>query len=235
MQCKQTVRECDIQLAENMLNEFCDLFEKYYGLDSITMNIHLLRHLGDVVRNCGPLWCHSLFGFETNMGVLKKYYAGGRFLLEQITNKYILSKSIRENRMTVSDSCKVGVPVSNMEQFNDILIENGLKNIEKFAQVSNRKGIYKSLASKHTESIDHFFQMKDGQIGAAVLYAEKNEDIYVLIQKYTEINSSYHLTEVFPTENYSVYKFSFIQEKLLYLKFSTREIVTKEPNMYEHC
>lgn len=96
MLSKQRVRESDIVSAEKMLDTFCNQFEKFYGANVVTMNIHLLRHFGHVVRETGLLWCHSLFGFETNMGVLSKHYTGGINLLDQIAEKYIISKSIGE-------------------------------------------------------------------------------------------------------------------------------------------
>lgn len=36
------------------------------------MNIHLLRHYKESVENSGPLWSTSMFGFESNIGVLCK-------------------------------------------------------------------------------------------------------------------------------------------------------------------
>lgn len=90
-----------------MLIQFCDLYEQYYGLSAVTMNLHLLRHYAFAVRNTGPLWSSSLFGFETNMGVLKKYYSGGRFVLNQIAEKYVISKSVYKNNI-----------IDNQPQFN---------------------------------------------------------------------------------------------------------------------
>lgn len=97
MLCKEKVTNEDIDIAERMLTEFCDLFENYYGLSAITLNVHLLRHYGLIVRQSGPLWCHSLFGFESNMGVLAKFSSGGSNVLDQIGEKYIISKSIDAN------------------------------------------------------------------------------------------------------------------------------------------
>lgn len=61
-----------ISVAERMLIQFADEFETLYGIDSVTMNIHLLRHMSTAVRNLGPLWAQSAFGFEANNGVLVK-------------------------------------------------------------------------------------------------------------------------------------------------------------------
>lgn len=83
--------ENEIQFAEKLLEDFCNEFEELYGISAVTINVHLLRHYGDNVKKNGPLWCHSLFGFETNMGVLTKHSSGALNLLEQIAQKYIIS------------------------------------------------------------------------------------------------------------------------------------------------
>ena len=43
------------------------------GNDGCTMNIHLLRHIVDCVRNWGPLWGYSCFSFESMNGHLKTH------------------------------------------------------------------------------------------------------------------------------------------------------------------
>lgn len=232
MLCKSTVNENDIILAEELLNDFCDLFEKYYGLSAVTLNVHLLRHYGIVTRNNGPLWVHSLFGFESNMGVLKKYYCGGPHVLSQITEKYITSKSLRRGRNETSEY-NITHPLESNDSHNQLLIDHGLKNPVKFAQISTKKGIYKSLASKRTKSVDHFFEMKNQTIGAAVFFVKDSEEFFVVIQEYSKVKQNYHQTEVIQIDKYCVYPLHFIKEKILYLQFATIEVVTTEPNKYE--
>lgn len=81
----------------------------FYG-QSVTMNVHLLRHYGQIVRDCGPLWAYSLFAFETNMGILSRYSAGGANIIDQISGKYQLSvslpSSIEELPMENEISCE---------------------------------------------------------------------------------------------------------------------------------
>ena len=42
------------------------------GVRALTMNIHLLKHLTFHVKNWGPLWSYSCFGFESVNGDVKK-------------------------------------------------------------------------------------------------------------------------------------------------------------------
>lgn len=60
----------NICTAEIRLNEFVEKFEDFYGKHNVTMNIHLLKHIANSVRNLGPLWAQSAFSFETNNGVI---------------------------------------------------------------------------------------------------------------------------------------------------------------------
>lgn len=60
----------NLLLAETRLYQFADEYEVLYGQENVTMNLHLCRHVAESVRNLGPLWAQSAFGFETNNGVL---------------------------------------------------------------------------------------------------------------------------------------------------------------------
>lgn len=55
------------------------------------MNIHLLEHVVNGVRNYGPLWTHSAFHFEAYNAVLLNFISGTTDILHQISTKYILS------------------------------------------------------------------------------------------------------------------------------------------------
>ena len=46
----------------------------YIGERHMTINIHNLLHLPDVVRNLGPLWSNSCFPFEAANGELLKIF-----------------------------------------------------------------------------------------------------------------------------------------------------------------
>lgn len=60
--------EIKIEAAEQMLKDYYILLPELYGLKSCTLNAHCLTHLTTFVRLWGPLWTHSLFGFESMNG-----------------------------------------------------------------------------------------------------------------------------------------------------------------------
>ena len=68
----------------------CTLYSKMFhksivllGGLSNRMNVHMLRHLTYHVKNWGPLWAYSCFGFESFNGELKKYH-GTRNMNDQV-------------------------------------------------------------------------------------------------------------------------------------------------------
>lgn len=64
---KKSVTEEELRKAEQNLDRFVDEFETLYGIEHITMNVHLLRHLVQSVRNTGPIWAHSAFSFDRKL------------------------------------------------------------------------------------------------------------------------------------------------------------------------
>lgn len=145
---KENVTVSEIDYATKLLNTFCDQYEDFYGL-RYALNTHLLRHCGSNVKKTGPLWCHSLFGFESNMGVLKKYCNCGVKVLEQITHKYIIAESMCNKKENPTEqSFKFTINLNLPTKHDSLLIEYGLEvngKIAKTTQVSKGKTVYKSI------------------------------------------------------------------------------------------
>jgi hypothetical protein len=75
--------------AEQNLSRFVNLFEELYGEKKVKFNTHCLLHLSKKVRDCGPLFCVSLFPFESKNGQLIKFIKGGRYPIPEIANKFV--------------------------------------------------------------------------------------------------------------------------------------------------
>ena len=69
--CK-SISEEQITYCHHLLNTFCAQFSSLYGERYMSINVHLLLHLPDTVRELGPLWVYSCFHFEGQNGILKK-------------------------------------------------------------------------------------------------------------------------------------------------------------------
>lgn len=75
--------------------------------------------------------------------------------------------------------------------------------------------------------------MNDGMIGTSQFYVIKDKKKFVLLNVYKVVKVSYHLREVVATNEFLVFPFESIKEKLLFLTFDTINIIAKEPNKYE--
>ena len=77
--------EVHIQAAEEMLKDFYSMLPELYGTSSCTFNAHSLTHLTMYVRLWGPLWTHSLFGFESFNGHLSSMIHSKYRVAEQVS------------------------------------------------------------------------------------------------------------------------------------------------------
>lgn len=238
MLLKSEIIHNDIEQARVMLEKFANDFEKLHGEESITMNIHIVRHLADSVIQCGPLWSYSMFAFEKNLGNLKKSVMNGTDALDTISFHYCLKQKS-------TPTCSNEIQITSKSRINDTKITPSEKNIlieclpnDKFEfghACKIKKEIYKSTKSPVTKSIDHFIQMKNSEdIGSATLYVNNNGKIYVLVKLYEIIEKHQHLIRIKATEQYKVFAASQIESKLIYMKFGSFEIVAKEPNVFEN-
>lgn len=92
------MHECEMSLFK-----FVSDFEKLYGCENITFNVHLLTHMVESVRQLGPLWSQSTFSFEGNNGTLVRYVKGTSSVLKQIAKRYSLVCSLRGEKKNCVD------------------------------------------------------------------------------------------------------------------------------------
>ena len=66
------ISTADLDRAESLLTVFIKHFGTCYGKETVGMNVHNLGHLVDGVRQWGPLWAYSCFGFKSFNGEILK-------------------------------------------------------------------------------------------------------------------------------------------------------------------
>lgn len=239
---KPRISEDEVKIAGKMLEKFADEFESFYGPDSITMNIHMLRHYSIIVLNSGPLWSQSMFGFESRMGDFKKCHRSKICISESIVKKYCLNES-----KSVKSTSNEGIVMLREQMivvdYNiaDIFMEFGLipinvsRSYSIAYEIRLKNEVFKSISSRTTKSIDHFIMMKDQTIGMIELFVKHLKIVYVLLQKYEITHQKHQLNEVKlkKTIQRQLYCCDDIFEKLIYLKCGNIEVVTREPNKYE--
>lgn len=235
--CKAKFTREDLKRASEYLIEFSHSFEKIYGSGAITMNVHLLNHYHEMVNHCGPLWAHSLFAFENNMGVMKASVNGTTDYLAQIAKSYAASKQMIE--------C-VRPSICNQIEFKSKSVE---KVKPKYVPVLNQNGVfseqltiwkklsmngvtYTSLYANETRSIDYFIKTNSDKSGKVAFYFECGIKKMFLFEVYEISFSNYHWSEVNCTGQYEIVECSEIDKKMLYFTTGSIQYITEEPNKY---
>lgn len=240
---KSTITREERDEAEEMLHQFVKEHQKLFGVDNMVMNVHLLKHLVEEVRSLGPLWTHSTFPFERNNGVLLKKANGTTDVLQQISSKYCLSKSMinRRNKLKVNEKILLGRSVkivqSCLRVFNvETMKETDLSNKELYVykRINLKNIIYTStLYTLPKKSIDYFVELNSDFIGKVKFYFESNSKAYAIIEEYEVIDNIYHISEVHPTNRSILAPVEDIRQKYIYMKVGLHQYIVSPPNPYE--
>jgi hypothetical protein len=93
--------------AKTNLELFVKDFERLYGVVHMTFNVHQLLHACDYVRNWGPLWVTSAYGFENTNGVLIDMFNGTQYMNMQIAKNFQKFIKLKALTALINDSnCK---------------------------------------------------------------------------------------------------------------------------------
>ena len=69
--CRPYISETKVNQADELLLSFCHGFERLYGRDFCTPNLHMHCHLKDCLLDVGPICSFWLFSFERYNGILE--------------------------------------------------------------------------------------------------------------------------------------------------------------------
>ena len=118
LKAKMTVQEIDA--AKKMLKDFYSLIPELYGEKCCTHHMHIISHLCKYVRLWGPLWTHSLFGFESKNGQRKRLFHGK----DNIFKELMLNVDINLTLQLIRNH----LPESDATQFIDHVSHVALRN-----------------------------------------------------------------------------------------------------------
>lgn len=82
-------------------------------------------------------------------------------------------RMIRPKEMKISENERKIIFESGVKSCSDVLIVSDSINV--------RGHLFKSIRSIKTKSIDHFIQMKNGDIGAVQMYIQLSGNLYVIL------------------------------------------------------
>lgn len=229
----------DIKKAHVQLELFADDFERLYGKENVTLNLHMLRHVSESVKQLGPLWCQSAFGFESNNGVLVRSNRASRNILHSMAWKYTVKSTITDDEVENMNDVVLRYKFDiKLNEDNKSLIKSfGIDcvdgSINAFTNIKIKTQNFSSLASANVGTIDYFVQFKDGKVGLIEYYIDFRNSVYLMVKLYEIIQQINHLSLIKSTNSKYVYEISGIDKKLLYMKIENREFVSSFPNKYE--
>lgn len=235
---KESISREEIDIAEKRLIQFSDEFEIFYGKHNVTINVHLIKHIGTSVRNLGPLWAQSAFGMEANNGVLNKITAKNN-VLHSIAWKYVTRSELsrpepkKENEngeISVGGKTSIVLSDENIRALSGFGCQK-VQTIYRFIFIHGQK--YTSENSKKSASTDFFVKLKRGTIGAVKFYFVHELIIYGFIEKYEIIENLDQFDIVQSSSVHEAIKICNIETKLIYMKMNNKEIITSIPNRFE--
>lgn len=229
----------EISEAESKFNLFANQFEDLYGVENVTTNLHLLRHIANSVRYHGPLWAQSAFGFESNNGLLVETKSK-KHILHSIAWKYtmrshlnLMNKTDKKSNIKVQGKQKISISSSEISVLSDFesLIESGQLNIYKSVNINDEK--FSSINSREVSTVDYVVKTKYNTIGLVKYFFEYEQTLYAMIDLLNIIEELDQFKLVDVSGKFQAIPFSKIEYKLLYMKIGKKNIVTEIPNNYE--
>lgn len=207
---KTEISDEELIEVENDLEQFVNDFQTLYGKKNMTMNIHLLKHIPNNIRNFGPLWTHSAFPFESFNSVLLSFVTGKTDVLHQISTKYIIYNLCKESIISkdepielLGDFCVHREDNSDLKIFgtNQIVC---LKNLELkiFKRMQNQKSIFTSkMYSRAKKTIDYFIGCNDkATFGIVEYYFYNHGTAFAMLNLFETVKSIDHILQVKPTK-----------------------------------
>ena len=87
--CRRSITLRELENADTHLLEFCQQFEKLYGKEHCTVNIHLHGHIKECIEDFGPVYSFWLFSFERLNGILGSYHTNCHDISLQLMRRFL--------------------------------------------------------------------------------------------------------------------------------------------------
>jgi hypothetical protein len=94
--CSPLITTEELQEGRDYLVKFCKSFEKRYGKERVTPNMHLHLHLKQCILDYGPVYSFWLFSFERFNGSLGAFQTNNRSVEIQIMRQFIWKHELRD-------------------------------------------------------------------------------------------------------------------------------------------
>lgn len=92
--CKPIISRRDVAAGHQKMMEFCRSFERLYGSERVTPNMHLHTHLVECFLDYGPPYSFWLFSFERLNGILGSFHSNKRSVEVQVMRKILEMQNV---------------------------------------------------------------------------------------------------------------------------------------------
>lgn len=240
---KPSISNNELNDTEMKLKIFVEDYENYYGKVNMTMNIHSILHFVECVRNFGPLWCYSMFPFESYNGLLKSFIVAPTDILFQISTRYAGYKIVISDKNKNNDEyfaagvlkCekKLTPEAHQMEAIEEADFPLN-EDLIFFACLEKNGTVFTSKSyTKATKTIDYFITTTDGIIGAVQFYVLINFKPYAVIEQLDVDEVLNQIKKIHFTEKYTVIKTDKINDRCIYIAAAKQHYIVERPNPYE--
>lgn len=227
----------DLDIVERKLLSFAQDYESFYGKSNMTMNVHTLLHLVDCVRDFGPIYCYSMFSFESYNGRLKDFVVAPKDILHQIATRYIGYKSFQMKEIvlnseiiTLKDKINVTFENRHIKAFTEADIEGAA---ECFTNLTKNGVKFTSKRYKKSEkTADYFVHMTNG-IGAVDFYFIYNYKYYAMIENLHVYKTVDQVKRVALTNESKIIQVKEIKDRCIYINLREKMYIVARPNSFE--
>lgn len=87
---QKSITKHDVVQAHELFLQYVFLFNKYFGVTSMVLNVHLLTHVAKSVLNWGPLWTHNAFVYEGRNRYLLQLLQSPNHVVQEIARKFLI-------------------------------------------------------------------------------------------------------------------------------------------------
>lgn len=94
--CSPFITIIDTMKADSLLKTFCMQFQRLYGAECVTPNMHMHTHLCECVLDFGPVYAFWLFSFERYNGIMGNFQTNNRSIELQLMRKFLRDQAVQE-------------------------------------------------------------------------------------------------------------------------------------------
>lgn len=89
---KESITQEEFKIGSKLIFEFLFEFQHLYGVKNMRFNVHLLTHLPLSCLYNGPLWCNSLYSFESKNRFLNLLINGTNNIIQEAASKISITQ-----------------------------------------------------------------------------------------------------------------------------------------------